>query len=399
MADTDNRDDLHPLAIDDLFKDLDAILAQEPAAAGGAESSPGISPLAGVDEAPAADGSPALLDDPLWQELTMVPPESAAAIAEAGRLQLPTEQEPEPSPDGLPSLAELIASSGPVAAVAADREAAPTADLPEAALPADRVLGPDDLVVDIGDDREPAAAESGQPPEMPPVELPEPPLPAVRELGPDDLIVDVGDNSAPVESAPAPPPAELVLPELPAVPAPPAVEPTIEELLADFDRPATAAAPEPIPPPPLIMPAAELVADPAPPPALPREAPLLPDLPPLPPLPFVLPKTRTEKMTVRTAPPPGPLDENDPAAWLNCGNDWRAKGALGRAAECYERVLALNPQSVKGCCNLAGVLFELGEREEAEKFLRAGLKLEPGNKVLKENLAGLRRAERRQRRW
>ena len=99
------------------------------------------------------------------------------------------------------------------------------------------------------------------------------------------------------------------------------------------------------------------------------------------------------------APAAFPDDASDPVELLNSGNAWRARGALGRAAECYERALALDPKFVKASCNLAGVLFELGERRAAERHLREGLRLEPGNQVLKENLAGLRRAERRRRSW
>lgn len=363
MAGPEEKDELHPEEIDNLFKDLDSILAQNPGAEALAVGSQetetvagladenlradmpaadrGAAPAAGIESAGAAADSDEL-NDSLWQEMTLVPAESAAVLAEEIPPAADESTVTDPA-DDLPGLAELIAGLEPAAPPAA----APAAEVPP---PPDGLPTLADLIAQSHElvRTEAIAPELAMP--TPPSEAPTPaglaaekemlmPVrPLLRPGAAPESVTDRGETGLPDFS------------------------------FADFDAPVEAPAVQAAAAVAATMPVVAAAAAPVAAPAMPEAAAM-------------------------------PGDITDPAEWFDCGNAWRARGAFGRAAECYERALEIEPNFSKACCNLAGVLFELGERGEAVKRLRAGLKLDPGNSVIKENLAGLQRVERRKRSW
>ncbi len=341
-----NDETLKPDALNDLFRDLDDLLAATPESA---LPSPPPPPVAGD------------LDDELWRSLGLSAAETPAFLG--------TGFESAPVAERLD--AELAAAlpeaehTAPATAAAEERLAEPPATESAEAAPS----VPEQLPVP---DAPAPVAELPAVPDAPAVaefdfdrllELPEPPAPAV----------------AATESAEAAP-SEPELPAVAAVPPPPAfdAERAAQELLA-----------QPLPELPAPD-AGEMTAL--------LEEPALPVGPPPGPAGIDLPFPELTAAAVAAAVAPAD-DTDDATGWFNRGNDLRAQGALGRAAEFYERAIALDPDCIRAYCNLAGVLAEMGERREALSFLQAGLKRDPGNAVLKENLAGLRRAERRRRRW
>lgn len=329
-----NDETLKPDALNDLFRDLDDLLAATPESA---LPSPPPPPAAGD------------LDDELWRSLGLSAAETPAFLG-AGFESAPVAERLDAElaaalPEALPE------PSASAAAATESAEAAPSVaeqlPVPDASAPVAEVPAlPDVPAADFDFDRL--------------LELPEPPAPAAAATESEEAASSEPELPA---AAAVPPPAfdaERAAQELLAQPLPEL--PDTAEMTALPDEPAV----------PVV-----------PPPGLERL-----DLP--------FPELTAAAVAAAVAPAD---DTDDATGWFNRGNDLRAQGALGRAAEFYERAIALDPDCIRAYCNLAGVLAEMGERREALSFLQAGLKRDPGNAVLKENLAGLRRAERRRRRW
>lgn len=377
MADT-NDETLKPDALNDLFRDLDDLLAATPESA-----------LPAPSPAPAGD-----LDDELWRSLGMTAAEAPAFLG-TGFESAPVAERLDAE---LASALPAAAPTAPATTVAAD------AHLPELPVPpagttesAETALSEPEQVP-VPELPVAAAAWLPEPPEtpalaavatagaetvLPPADVL--PAPADDPVTADfdfDRLLELPEPSAAAatESAEAAP-SEPELPAAAAVPPPPAfdAEQAAQELLA-----------QPLPELPALPDAAEMTAFPG--------EPALPVMPPPGPERLDVPFPELTAAAVAAAVAPAD-DADDATGWFNRGNDLRAQGALGRAAEFYERAIALDPDCIRAYCNLAGVLAEMGERREALTFLQAGLKRDPGNAVLKENLAGLRRAERRRRRW
>ena len=390
-------DPLGTAAMSDLFKELDEILAQSP------ESSLPAS-AAGV----AATAAPELFADPLWQELTAPAAESAAAatvfggevsgaesapagmaltpLAELLAILPPAEEPDAPLPPEPPAMAaeQLLMA----AAAAPPPVVEPTADMADMVLIAESAV-PDELAHPLpaapadmsvaGPAPEPVAASADLP-------LPDLDLDKLLAMGTPVASPAVATPDTPAVApvpAPAAADADLPLPDLDLDKLLAMETPAASPAVATPDTPVAAPVPAPV----------AASAD------LPLSGIDLDKLLAVAPVAAVGTAAATAAMTARTAPPAGEYDQNDPAACFDEGNAWRAKGAFGRAAECYERAIVLDGRFVKAYCNLAGVLFELGERAAAEEKLRAALKIDPQNSVIKENLAGMRRAERRKRRW
>src|SRR5215468_138822 len=64
---------------------------------------------------------------------------------------------------------------------------------------------------------------------------------------------------------------------------------------------------------------------------------------------------------------------------LNCGTLYYEDGNLEKAAECFERALALDAGNALAHFNLGSVLDELGQVETARQHLRIAARLRPGH--------------------
>src|SRR4029434_2897634 len=68
---------------------------------------------------------------------------------------------------------------------------------------------------------------------------------------------------------------------------------------------------------------------------------------------------------------------DDPAAQVNLGNFYAARGDRKRAEEAYRAALDLDPNWVPAYVNLADLMRALNRDDESEKILRAGITRQP----------------------
>ncbi|MDJ0841046.1 MAG: tetratricopeptide repeat protein, partial [Acidobacteriota bacterium] len=75
----------------------------------------------------------------------------------------------------------------------------------------------------------------------------------------------------------------------------------------------------------------------------------------------------------------GPFHGNDPHFLFDLAHEHQQLGNLDEASECYQQLLAIEPEHLQAYRHLGEVLLELDRNEQAQEVLEAARKVMPGN--------------------
>lgn len=71
-------------------------------------------------------------------------------------------------------------------------------------------------------------------------------------------------------------------------------------------------------------------------------------------------------------------------AWNNLGAIYGAEGQLEKAIDCYKNAVSRRADIIDGYANLVNIYLAIEDFSNAERWLKKGYKLEPGNQILKQ---------------
>ena len=68
------------------------------------------------------------------------------------------------------------------------------------------------------------------------------------------------------------------------------------------------------------------------------------------------------------------------------GDTYDRSGDYGKAIECYQKVIGIDPQNARAWSNMGFNYYELGDLDKAIEYTRKALEIDPSEEAYKNNL-------------